>query len=140
VYATAADLQARYPERDLIELTDPQAEELDPTKLERALADAAAEIDGYLQGRYVLPLQQPPKVLALYACDIAMYRLMTLRRSGDVEDARSRYDDAIRYLRSVSKGEVQLGISDAGHAAQQEAGPELITAPRRFSRDSMHGL
>lgn len=139
-YASAKDLRDRYPERDLIQLTDEDGETLDCSRLTRALDDASAEIDGYLQGRYSLPLHQAPEHLALLACDIAMYRLQVLRPLGDIEDARARYEDALRYLRQVARGEVQLGLSEDGHAARQGAGPEMISPRRTFSRDQMRGF
>lgn len=140
VYASVQDMVDRYPERDLIQLTDENGVELDAVRLERALADASAEIDGYLQGRYVLPLQEVPKILTLVACDIAMYRLQVLRPTGGIEDARARYDDALRYLRQVSKGEVQLGLSDEDRAAPEGSGPEMISPTRIFGRESMKGF
>lgn len=139
-YASALDLQDRYPERDLIQLTDPDGAVLDVARLDRALADASAEIDGYLQGRYQLPLSQVPQHLALLACDIAMYRLQVLRPLGDIEDARKRYEDALHYLRQVARGEVQLGLSEQGVAAPQGSGPEVISSTRTFTRESMRGL
>lgn len=140
MYASAQDLQERYPERDLIQLTDADGEQLDVARLERALADASAEIDGYLQGRYTLPLAKPPQHLTLLACDIAMYRLQVLRPLGDIEDARERYEDALRYLRQVARGEVQLGLSEDGVAAPQGSGPEMISPRRTFTRDAMRGF
>lgn len=140
MYATPADLQARYPLRDLIQLTDPDGEQLLVGPLTQALAGAAAVIDGYLQARYPLPIAHVPAVLREYACDIAMYRLQTLRPRDDIEDARARYKDAVRYLEQVSRGDLQLGLASEGQAPRQDAGPEVIEAPRRFGRDSMRGL
>lgn len=140
MYASASDLLDRYPEQDLVQLTDPAGAELNPVKLERALADASSEIDGYLLGRYLLPLVQVPEILRLLACDIAMYRLQALRPMAGIEDARKRYEDATRYLKLVSTGEVQLGLSTADAPAQQGAGPEVVSSRRTFSRTSMKGL
>lgn len=139
-YAIAQDLQDRYPEQDLIQLTDPDGVVLDVGRLDRALADASDEIDGYLQGRYQLPLAEVPKHLKLLACDIALYRLLVLRPLGDIEDARKRYEDALRYLRQVSRGEVQLGLSAQDVAAPQGSGPEMISPTRVFDRDGMRGF
>lgn len=139
-YASAQDLQDRYPEQDLVQLTDPAGAAIDVARLERSLADASAEIDGYLQGRYQLPLPQVPELLKLLACDIAMYRLQVLRPLGDIEDARARYKDAMRYLERVSTGAVQLGLSAADVPAPQTAGPEVRGAARTFTRDTMRGL
>lgn len=140
MYASAQDLQDRYPERDLAQLTDPNGAVVNTAKLSRALADASDEIDGYLQGRYTLPLSQVPKVLKVLACDIAMYRLQVLRPADDIEDARNRYKDAIAYLGKVAKGDVQLGLSAEDAPAPQSSGPEMITSARTFSRAAMGGF
>lgn len=115
-YATTADVQARYLERDLIALTDETNQAIDMTRLQSALNDASAEIDGYLGVRYVLPLVdavlgtpvQVPVLLVRACCDIAAYNLQTLRPKDDVEDARRRYESWIRMLKLMSTGDVQI--------------------------------
>jgi phage gp36-like protein len=139
-YATPADMKSRFPEKDLKELTDVNGQTIDDARLARALADASDEIDGYLMGRYKLPLEQIPRSLGLYACDIAMYRIQALRPKNDIEDAKDRYDSAIRYLKDVSKGAVNLALNDAGQPAEQTDGPIVVTADRNFTRTSMRGL
>jgi phage gp36-like protein len=140
MYATTDDLLERYPHRDLVQLTDPDGLELHVERLERALLGARAVIDGYLQARYPLPLAQVPEVLREYACDIAMYRLQTLRPADDIQDARSRYKDAIRYLEQVSSGTLQLGLSAEARPARQDGGPEVVAPARRFTREQMKGF
>ncbi len=100
VYAQPSDMIARYPNRDLVQLTneDPTQSIVNQTVLQQALADASAEIDGYLESRFTLPLTDPPAVLARLTCDIAMYRLQALRPLHDLEEARRRYDDALAVL------------------------------------------
>ena len=92
VYAQPSDMIARYPNRDLVQLTneDPTQTVVDQTVLQQALADASAEIDGYLESRFSLPLTDPPAVLARLTCDIAMYRLQALRPLHDLDEARRR--------------------------------------------------
>lgn len=115
-YATTTDLQARYNERDLRLMTDADAQAFDAARAAQALADADEEIDSYLGCRYVLPLfslsQQvvmtTPGSLVRIGCDIAIYRLQTLRPADDVKDARQRYDDAIKFLKLLAAGDVQL--------------------------------
>src|SRR6202011_1533011 len=97
VYAQPSDMIARYPNRDLVQLTneDPTQTAANQAVLQQALADASAEIDGYLESRFTLPLSDPPAVLARLTCDIAMYRLQTLRPLHDLAEARRRYEDAL---------------------------------------------
>src|SRR5260370_13852886 len=114
----------RYHNRDLVQLTneDPPATTINSTPIPQALADASAEIDGYIEGRFALPLTDPPAVLNRLTTDIAMYRMQSLRPRHDLEDARNRYEDAIRLLTNVA--------ADEGRSAADDAADE---APRNVS-------
>lgn len=105
-YATQQDLVERFGEEELIQLTDREhAQLIVADVIDRALSDADAEIDSYLGVRYTLPLVSIPVLLVSVAANIARFRLM-----GDAttEEARKRYEDAIRLLRLISRGEVVL--------------------------------
>lgn len=146
-YATQADLELRYSERDLRMVTDPQAQSIDDTRTKQALDDAQSEIDSHLGQRYQLPLQTlvasaldplvpfvpallaTPLVLKRLSCDIAIYRLQTLRPADDVKDARHRYEDTLKTLRMMAKGEIQIpgaslvpGVATLGDDAALSAG------------------
>lgn len=140
-YATAQDMIDRFSEQQLREVTDPEIEEIKVAALDRALEDATDEIDGYLEGRYRLPLQSPPRSLRILACNIAMYRLLTLRQIDVMEDQRQRYDDAVKYLRAVADGKINLGLALNGQTVAPAGGPTLVAGPERtFSRDRLKGF
>lgn len=139
-YAAAQDMIDRFSEQQLKEVTDPDAESIRAEALDRALEDASDEIDGYLEGRYRLPLQDPPRGLRIIACNIAMYRLLTLRQIDVMEDQRKRYEDAIKFLRAVSTGDINLGLTPADQTVQPAGGPAMREGPARtFSRDRLRG-
>jgi phage gp36-like protein len=108
-YATLQDLIDRFGEQRLIELTDPDAQFIVDDKIDRALADAEGDIDTHLELRYALPLPTVPTALTRIACDLARYYLY-----GDAapELVVKRYDAAMRFLRSLADGTVQLGVPD----------------------------
>ncbi len=81
--------------------------------LGQALADAAAEIDGYLVTRLALPLDPVPAVLLRIACDLARYHLYD---DGASEAVRARYEDAVAFLKGVAAGRVGLGETGDGTA------------------------
>jgi phage gp36-like protein len=142
-YATPADLAQRYGADRLIELTDRDRDGFgDDPQIAQALLDASYEIDGYLAARYKLPLPTVPPLLVRIACDIAIYRLLSLRRMGDIEDARLRYEDARRLLENISKGVVALGLP-ANLPDPQQPQPSLAAAsvgsPRVMGRDATGG-
>jgi phage gp36-like protein len=143
-------MMARYPNRDLVQLSneDPTQTTVNAGVLEQALGDASAEIDGYLESRFALPLSDPPAVLARLTCDIAMYRLQTLRPLHDLADARKRYEDAVELLVRVARGEVTLGLASdnaepaaaAGSVVTEAGGDASGELPRRiFDRGSLKG-
>ena len=105
-YAVQQDLIDRFGAEELAQLTDrDQALVIDTDVLGRALADADAEIDGYLAARYSLPLASAPAVLVRVASDIARYRLWADRAS---EAVRKRYEDAVRDLKAMSSGSIVI--------------------------------
>jgi len=139
-YANHQDMIDRFAEQQLVEVTDPDLVAIKVAALDRALEDASDEIDGYLEGRYRLPLQQPPRSLRLLACNIAMYRLLSLRQIDVMEDQRQRYEDAIKFLRAVANGDINLGLTQLGDTVAPAGGPTLVAGPARtFSRDKLRG-
>lgn len=107
-YATPADLQDRLGEARLTQLTDigdPPVGLPDLAVAQKALDDASAEIDGYLAGRYSLPLATWPAILRVFALDIAHHRLLG---SAADDTAREAYKAATNYLTKVAEGKVNI--------------------------------
>jgi len=134
-YCTVQDLIDRYGETEILELTDrDQSGEVDETVAGRAIDDAAAEVDGYIGGKYDLPLSSPPQVLTRITADIARYRLYDNLATDEV---RNRYEDALRFLKAVSKGEVSLGVSPP----PESSGSVHVSKGRRvFDADGLEGF
>lgn len=111
-YCTQADLIKRFGEAEITQLSDRAGEgDLDSAVIAGAIADADAEIDGYLSGRYALPLANVPAVMSRLACDISRYYLF----GHDVTDlVKERYDQAIAYLVKIATGVIGLGPEDPG--------------------------
>lgn len=138
MYATAQDLESRLGGVDeLAALADRNGDGLaDAALVARALADADAEIDSYLAGRYALPLAVVPPVLSRLACDVAVYRLASEAGSGLTEERRTRYEDAVAWLRRAADGQVSLGLPETPPQASPLA-PGLVSGGRRrFGRRS----
>ena len=133
-YISAKDLADRYGDTlaQIIDGGNPVRNGL----VKRALMDATAEVDSFLQGRFVLPLPFIPPVIAQITADIAIYRLLVLRPNQTVEDARQRYEDAVKRLEQIRKGQLDLGLpspeSPGSHGSVQ-----ITSSPRLFSRKSL---
>ena len=106
-----------------------------------AIADACAEIDGYLAKRYMLPLRDTPQVISKFAKDIAVYNLVS--RMGIDEGERektflNRYNAAIKFLLDVAKGIISIGITEESDGSAAN-GFKMSSSRRIFSRESMRG-
>lgn len=129
-YATLTDLKQRY---GVDEAAQREAT-IGPGAVNRALADADAEIDSYLAGAYQVPLTPVPTTIRRLACAIARYHLL-----GDAatETARRDYEDARAFLRDVQAGRAQLDGAPALLAGTSgPATAQLVSAPRVFSRSA----
>lgn len=135
-YATQQDLVDRFGETEVIQLSDRAGTgAIDAAVVAAKLADADAEIDGYLAGRYTLPLVPVPLTLQRIACDIARYHLYDDRPT---EYIAKRYDAATAFLRSVAKGDIQLGVDAGGDAPPSAAGAPSYSAPDQvFDRSTL---
>lgn len=105
-YCTLEAFIQRFGEADAIGLTDRVGGGIpDAAVFARAEVDARAEIDGYVGVRYALPLLVVPDAISRIAGDIMRYRLTEGLVS---EEVRTRYEDARRWLESVSAGRIAL--------------------------------
>jgi phage gp36-like protein len=138
-YATQSDMVNAFGTTELVQLTDleqPHTGAIVPAVLERALDDASAEIDGYLAGRYTVPLATPPRLMRVHCCDIARYRLMTASPDERVKQA---YDAAISFLKLVAKGDITLYAPEAA-PSPAGVGPVLFNAGSKvMGRDAYLG-
>ena len=128
-YATPADLVERFGELELAQRSNrADGTSIDAVVLGRALADADAEIDGYLATRYRLPLASAPAVLARLAADIARYRLYD---DGAPTAVRQRYEDAVSLLKRLSSGDVQLAGTPVAPTAGGQGNVVAAQTPAR---------
>ena len=137
MYATVQELETRLGGTEaLVTLADRDGDGVaDAELVERALADAAAEIDSYLAGRYALPLPAVPAVLVRLACDMAVYRITCDYGAGLTEERRQRYEDAVSWLKRAASGDVALGLPPQQEPAQTTTVPGLVSGrPRAFDR------
>lgn len=129
-----------------IDEDDPETmakKEADITALtESAIADADAEIDGYLSKRYSVPYAEPPAVLKKFSKDIAAYNLVSRKGVNENDPEKTyltRYNSAIKFLTMVAEGKIDIGASkdDPGKTAAE--GFNFRSSRRLFSPESMRG-
>ena len=129
-YSTQADLLNHMTEQELIELTDDNnVGQLDPAKVDAAIAVADGMIDAYARGRYALPLVVSEQVKQL-SIDIAVWQLEKRRRH--IRDAtQAAYDAALKFLEKLSSKKVQLDQP----GKQQTSAVEVKTPDRTAQED-----
>lgn len=116
-YATPAELQSPafgIPAGGFAGLA-PTPEEIDEI-LGQALDGASGLIDGYLSQRFMLPLIAWGSDFKRACCAIAVYDVMTgqgYNPTGDAEQIRKRYEDAIRWLERIAAGQVTPVVTDS---------------------------
>jgi phage gp36-like protein len=132
-YCTQQDMIGRFGDEELIQLTDrAQLNEIDAAIITQAIADAGAEIDGYLAGVYPLPLATVPLQLTRISCDMARYYLHLAKGIGSESDPIGRrYAHAVKYLNAVATGSISLEVAaeDApADSVSQSAGSSVFDA------------
>jgi len=141
-YITVADLARIVGDDDLRRLTDDVDGSTVVTAVaERAIEDAADEVDMYLSARYSTPLGEPvPGPVRFLTTKLAVYRLHSRRRALEAQHPRRiDYDDAIAALEKISKGTASLGIEPPLASAADQIG-EFTYSERLFTRDRLYGL
>lgn len=125
-------------------IEDPaEREELVTPIIEGAIADADAEIDGYLSKRYVVPISPAPRVLNKFSKDIAVYNLFSrigIDESTDQKTYLNRYNAAIKFLTLVAEGKVSIGAQADDPKAAATTGFLVKSNPQLFTRDRLKGM
>jgi phage gp36-like protein len=139
-YCTQVELESRYGTALLVEISDRSdaaSSTIDVSLITRAIADAAALIDGYLAGRYALPLATIPALVTDLAQRIAIYYAHTNVASDKI--ARD-YEAALRQLKDIASGLIKL---DAGGAEPAGSGASEVRTnepERPLSAATMKGF
>jgi phage gp36-like protein len=129
IYATVADMQARFSAVELAQLTDPEGAVIDAARIQTKLDDAQAAIDGWIGQAYQLPLlgcakpvtvpgaapeRVAPPQLTRIACDLARFWLRDAVEQDS--DVYRRYKAAMEALQAIAEGRARLACPWGGDA------------------------
>ena len=107
-YCSESDLQARFGAEEVADLLDLDNDaNPDSNRLTSAQSDCDATIDGYISGRYDVPLVSVPTVIINLASNIVRFLLWG---NGAPEEVRKRYDDSIKTLKDIQSGKFNLPL------------------------------
>ena len=124
------------------------AADLALARVQDAIAEAGALIDGYLAQRgYALPLSLPPtstgkSLLTAWARSIARYLLNGQRITDESKDPVARdYRDALKMLGQLAAGKLSLGGTDpAAPANVSTTDVRFDAAPQVFGRSELRSF
>ncbi|WP_322895180.1 MULTISPECIES: DUF1320 domain-containing protein [unclassified Yoonia] len=139
-YATLDQLSERYGAQLLIQLTDRAAVPtgvVDVSVVEQALTDTDAVIDGYLEGRYALPVVAVPQLLSDLAKAIAFYKLHVYEPNQKITD---EYKEAMRMLREIADGRITLTIAGKAASGTGGSGARITDRERPLTEANMKGF
>ncbi|MBD3728758.1 MAG: DUF1320 domain-containing protein [Sphingomonadales bacterium] len=137
LFADLAAMQARFEDRDLLQLTDDDnSGTIDAARIDAALDRSDALITSYLAARYRDTASlHGHALLTDIACD---YAFALLWRSDPPEWVAQRRKDAVARLRDIAAGTIKLDQGEEANAARP--GQILVsTDPPRFGRDKLAG-
>lgn len=143
-YCILDDILGVIPELELIQLTDdlvPPAV-VNTDVVDVCISQADSIINGYIGGRYALPLATLPELLKAIALDITVYRVYLRRKKKTPPEAvKTAYEDAMKQLKDIQSGKLSLGVDQAGTEVKPSAGLATFTSAGRVcTRDTMKGL
>ena len=109
-YCTIEDIETQTSTPTLIQLTsDDGQEEINRVVALEAILYSSTLIDGYLRGRYSLPLDTHFPLLRILSIDLSIYRLYSRRMRNEMpEIIETAYKNAISTLRDIQKGVITL--------------------------------
>lgn len=139
-YATQQQMTDRYGAAQLVNLTDRAAVAtgtIDATVVARALSDADAVIDGYLAGRYSLPLISAPPLIADLAQCIAYWKLHI---SEPDPKTRTDYEQAVKMLKDIATGTIRIPAAGIEPATSGASGVQVTDRERPFTAENMTGF
>lgn len=140
-YCSRTDIGNSIPELTLLQLSndDPAAEQPNESVIEGGVRQAEELVDGYLRGRYVLPLEPVPTVLRDAVVYLTRHWLYQRRPEGIVPDAvKDSRKDTIKLLESIRDGVVTLGMP-TGQAAPEPGEVRVRSRRKQFTDDMWKG-
>jgi len=146
-YITQADIESRIEHAKLVQLTDDaRSGQVNEGVINAIIADAEGSFESYARTRYSLPVPATQKVKDLCLA-IAVYILFARRatmKDGILEVKKQMYDNAIKDLQAISKGQAALDVPAAEETKTNPASPDSVlsgpSTPATFSKDNLKGF
>lgn len=140
MYCTVDDLKILCSEADLVQLSndDPTATTIDQDNVDGAISNASELIDGFLRGRYNLPLPTASKIVEKIAVDLSIYELYRRRISIKMPDqVADSYKNAMKLLEKIQNGGISLGYESNDAVSPSKIQINKTAEDRLFPKDTL---
>ena len=142
MYCTSQDIEKQITTPTLIQLTSDNSQDaVDEIVTFEAILYSSTLIDGYLRGKYSLPLDTQFPLLRIIAIDLSIYRLYSRRLQADMPDSiLEQYKEAIKTLEKIQKGTIALEVQTETSTNQIQSKEYLSSKgsnDRLFNREVM---
>lgn len=133
-------MPARISEAQLLQLST-EDDVVVQSVIDDAIEAADSEINSYCGVKYSVPFTTVPNRVKNLSADMATYNLFKKRSAtvGMPEPIRQSYEDAIAFLKDVSRGIASLGI-DPEPAASSTTTIKTSSNERQFTTTKLNGF
>lgn len=105
---------------------------------QQAALDAASTLaDGYLSAKFTLPVTTASIDLVIVVCQVAAWNLLRRRgfnpETGVDAAIRQGYDDSIRWLERVAKGDITPTLTDSTPGGESAVGGPFVVQTQQSS-------
>lgn len=109
-YCTVEDIELHISTPTLSQLTSDEGQEVVNCDVaQESILYASTLIDGYLRGRYTLPLNIHFPLLRILCIDLSVHRLYSRRMRNEMPEViENNYKNAIQTLKDIQKGVITL--------------------------------
>jgi|Deesub1362B_J571_1020462.scaffolds.fasta_scaffold00331_35 phage gp36-like protein len=136
-YCTLDDLKKIMDPERIRQLTDDnQTGSIDQNIVDAEIEGADAEINGYCQEKYTVPLSPVPTLIKELSKKITRYRLY-MRRGKVPEEIQNDYKNCVKILENIARGLISLGASEPTEKQEIKKSKEL--EDRIFDDDAFEG-
>jgi phage gp36-like protein len=145
-YITTQDLLDELGEDTLVKLTDDSGgETVNEARVAGVIANATGVFEGYIRGRYSLPVPTTPlvKQIVKKIAIFELYERWSTMDEGLYKVRRNAYQDAINQLKDIQKGLAALDVPAAEETVTNPGtGDRILTnaGRSRFSDDALKGF
>lgn len=143
-YASVQDVKDRYSAEFLKRVTnftgvDPGTAIID-SRIEKAVLDASDQMDGFLQGRYNTPVEDPPDHFIPDCVKIAV-KLLIERKGYEPDSADGEFikagNEVLRKYEKIAQGDISLGIPGAGDTTTTPTRIKSSAPAKQFSEETL---